>query len=73
MAYEPDERHLVALVPPEMAEELAGHLSRRVRELANADLAFWVAPVAKGAAVRVLTEQFERERREGGRGLEVSP
>jgi len=73
LAYEPDERHLVALVLPEMAEDLAGHLSRRVRELANADLAFWVAPVAKGAAVRVLTEQFERERREGGKGVEVSP
>jgi hypothetical protein len=73
MAYEPDERHLVALVSPEAAEELAGHLSRRVRELAGADLTFWVAPVAKGAAVRVLTEQFERERRAGDRGVEVTP
>jgi len=74
MAYEPEERHLVALVPPEIADELASHLSRKVRELAGAELTFWVAPVAKGAAVRVLTEQFERERRRaGGEGVEVSP
>lgn len=74
MAYEPDEHHIVALVPPDSAEEQALHLARKVREATGVDLSFWIAAVVKGAAVRVLAEQFERARRPApGAGMEVSP
>lgn len=62
MAYEPDEHQVVALLPPEGAEDLAGQLSRKVREATGVEIPFWVVPAAKGSAVRALTEQFERSR-----------
>ena len=61
MAYEPDEHNVVALVSPEGAEELTTQLARKVREQTGQEVVFWAAPVSKGSAVRVLTEQFERQ------------
>lgn len=73
LAYEPDERQLVALVAAEGAAETARHLAARIREELGVEAEFWVAPIAKGSAVRVLTEQFERDRRTAaGAGLEAN-
>jgi DNA-binding response OmpR family regulator/KaiC/GvpD/RAD55 family RecA-like ATPase len=73
MTYEPEERQLVASVPPELAEEVARRLERKIRELTAVEASFWVAAVPKGTAVRVLEEQFERDRRRArDEGLEVT-
>ncbi len=72
LTYEREERQLVARVLSDVAEEIKGALAKKIRDVAGLDVRFWVAPIAKGAAVRVLAEQFERERRRlKSEGLEV--
>ena len=73
VTYEPDERQLVTLVPPDLAEEVAERLARKIHDEAGADVAHWVAAVPRGTAVRVLEEQFARERQRAiDEGLEVT-
>lgn len=46
LAFDSVTGRLVVLVAPELAEEVAKHLSRRVREVVGMDLQFLLAPVA---------------------------